>query len=51
MWRLMTVGNQPFRLDNGEVTLAIKPALPGWLFKADGTFSYCFLGNCDCNSA
>jgi hypothetical protein len=29
------------------VALAIKPILPGWLFNADGRFSFRFLGVCD----
>jgi hypothetical protein len=47
MWVLMTAGRQPFRIEDGKVVLAIKPALPGWLFKADGTFSFRFLGFCE----
>jgi hypothetical protein len=47
MWVLMTVGKQPFRLENGQLVLAIEPILPGWLFKEDGTFTFRFLGMCD----
>lgn len=33
IWLLMNVGPQPFRLnEQGKLTLAFKPALPGWLF-------------------
>jgi hypothetical protein len=33
MWRFMTVGQRPFFLDDkGGLCLALKPALPGWLF-------------------
>jgi hypothetical protein len=47
MWVLMTVGKQPFRLENDQLVLAIEPILPGWLFKEDGTFTFRFLGMCD----
>ena len=47
MWVLMTAGKQPFQVDNGELVLAFKPALPGWLFMADGRLSFRFLGQCD----
>jgi hypothetical protein len=47
MWVHMTAGPQPFRLEEGQLTLALKPALPGWLFKADGSFTFRFLGSCD----
>jgi hypothetical protein len=47
MWTIMTAGRQPFSFEEGEVLLAFKPALPGWLFKADGTFRFRFLGMCD----
>jgi hypothetical protein len=46
MWCLMTAGKQPFRLEDGELVLAFKPVLPGWLFKEDGTFTFRFLGMC-----
>ena len=47
MWVLMTAGKQPFVLEKGQLVLALKPILPGWLFKADGTFTFRFLGSCD----
>lgn len=46
MWCLMTAGKQPFRLEDGELVLAFKPVLPGWLFKEDGTFIFRFVGMC-----
>ena len=46
MWCMMTAGKQPFYEENGELKLEIKPVLPGWLFKEDGTFNFQFLGNC-----
>lgn len=47
MWVLMTVGKQPFEVVDGQLVLSFKPALPGWLFKPDGSFSFRFLGTCD----
>jgi hypothetical protein len=47
MWTQMTAGAQPFQLENGQLVLALKPILPGWLFTEEGTFSFCFLGCCD----
>ncbi len=46
MWRLMTMGKQPFQLIEGELALVFAPALPGWLFKSDGTFRFRCLGTC-----
>ncbi|HSM24751.1 MAG TPA: hypothetical protein VK856_07815, partial [Anaerolineaceae bacterium] len=46
MWCMMTAGKQPFRMVNGELTLELKPVLPGWMFKKDGTFTFQFLGSC-----
>jgi hypothetical protein len=47
MWVLMTAGTQPFLVQQGELVLALKPILPGWLFNADGRFSFRFLGACN----
>ena len=47
MWVLMTVGKQPFRFHQGQLVLAFRPILPGWLFKEDGSFTFRFLGSCD----
>jgi len=46
MWVIMTAGKQPFRLENDQLVLSIKPALPGWLFTQDGAFNFRFLGSC-----
>jgi hypothetical protein len=43
----MTAGKQPFNIKDGQLILSINPALPGWLFKEEGTFTFRFLGNCD----
>ena len=42
-----TAGPQPFRLRGGDLVLELRPALPGWLFKEDCTFSFRFLGCCN----
>jgi len=46
MWCVMTAGKQPFRMENGKLTLEIKPVLPGWLFTEEGYFTFQFLGSC-----
>jgi hypothetical protein len=47
MWRVMTLGLTPFRVEAGELVLKIYPILPGWLFTDQGTFTFRFLGTCD----
>jgi hypothetical protein len=47
IWLRMTAGPQPFRLRGDALVLEVRPALPGWLFREDGTFSFRFLGACD----
>lgn len=46
MWSVMMAGAKPFFIRDGELCLAFKPVLPGWLFSADRTVSFRFLGNC-----
>ena len=46
MWSLMMAGPRPFFLKDGELQLALRPALPGWLFREDGTLAFTFLGHC-----
>lgn len=46
MWTLMMAGPQPFFMQDGELHLAFKPALPDWLFREDGTLTFTFLGRC-----
>jgi hypothetical protein len=46
IWQLMMVGPQPFLMSNGELQLMFQPALPGWLFTADDTLAFKFLGQC-----
>ena len=47
IWSLMMAGPQPFFMRDGEVCLAFRPALPGWLFGEDGTLAFTFLGQCE----
>jgi len=36
IWNIMMAGKQPFKIINGQLCLALQPALPGWLFTEDG---------------
>lgn len=45
MWTHMMIGKQPFKVENGSLTLSFSPILPGWLFKEDGIVSFKFLGH------
>jgi hypothetical protein len=47
LWVRMTAGLRPFRMDGEELVLELRPALPGWMFREDGTFAFRFLGTCD----
>lgn len=47
LWLYMTAGPRPFTLREGALALELRPALPGWLFDANGTFSFRFLNRCD----
>lgn len=41
MWLVMNLGNSPFFMnDRGELNFRFAPALPGWLFNKDKTFSF-----------
>lgn len=46
IWQVMMAGRQPFIVEDGELQLALQPALPGWLFAEDGSLSFRFLGKC-----
>ncbi|MBN1890326.1 MAG: hypothetical protein JW850_20195 [Thermoflexales bacterium] len=46
MWTTMMAGPKPFRVQDGQLCLALKPALPAWLFDAEGTIAFRFLGSC-----
>lgn len=47
IWRIMFVGRQPFKVNDGQIILEFKPILPGWLFDENGTISFKFLGSCN----
>ena len=44
IWTTMMAGRQPFFLQDGELCLQFRPALPGWLFDTGGRLSFTFLG-------
>jgi hypothetical protein len=44
MWSLATVGPQPFVVTDEGLALQLRPELPAWLFRADGTLGFTFLG-------
>jgi hypothetical protein len=46
IWRTMFAGQQPFVMRGSELCLALRPALPGWLFPKSGEISFRFLGCC-----
>jgi hypothetical protein len=46
IWNIMMAGKHPFTMQNGQLCLALRPALPGWLFTDDGKVSFRFLGRC-----
>jgi hypothetical protein len=47
MWQLMMSGPQPFIVKDGQLQLALRPALPGDWFDADGNLSFRLLGKTD----
>ncbi|RPI33965.1 MAG: cellobiose phosphorylase [Chloroflexota bacterium] len=46
IWSHMTAGAQPFYVKDGSLCLELQPAIPGWLFREDGSLSFTFLGQC-----
>jgi hypothetical protein len=46
MWTAMMAGPKPFLVQDGQLCLALRPALPGWLFDEKGTITFRFLGSC-----
>ena len=44
MWTTMMAGRRPFFVRDGTLCLSFKPALPGWLFDAEGKLTFTFLG-------
>ncbi|PZD93030.1 cellobiose phosphorylase [Paenibacillus sambharensis] len=47
MWFIMMAGKQPFRADEGGLTLQLMPSLPGWLFDEAGDVRFRFLSSCE----
>ena len=45
LWAIMFTGEFPFTYEDGSLALALKPVLPSWLFKDNGTLSFTFLGS------
>jgi hypothetical protein len=46
IWHLMMAGRQPFFMQGGQLCLALRLALPGWLFDEAGVISFRFLNSC-----
>ena len=44
MWSIMMAGHKPFTQEKGILCLNLSPILPGWLFTAENTVSFTFLG-------
>ena len=44
IWHEMMAGHQPFVIRDGELCLALKPILPGWLFDDEASVTCKFLG-------
>ena len=45
MWQILFFGNQPFRLEDGQLRLAFAPFLPDYLMPETGIVEATFLGN------
>jgi hypothetical protein len=45
MWSVMMAGERPFFVQDGQLHLALRPKLPGWLFTEDGEITFSFLGS------
>jgi hypothetical protein len=45
MWTTMMAGRQPFFMQDGQLHLALQPALPAWLFDEQNQLSFRFLGH------
>ena len=45
MWQIMMIGETPFKVENGELTLSFMPALPAYLIGEDKTVKCQFLGD------
>jgi hypothetical protein len=47
IWSIMMAGECPFFVRAGELCLAFRPALPGWLFDESDIVRFTFLGHTD----
>lgn len=47
MWTIMMTGGKPFTWKDGQLSLALQPILPSWLFTEEGEISFTFLGGCE----
>ena len=45
MWWEIFTGGQPFRLRDGQLSLALRPVLPAWLFDEKDEVAFRFLGH------
>ncbi len=45
IWRRLMAGERPFFVQEDQLCLALRPILPGWLFNADNSITFKFLGN------
>lgn len=46
IWKNMFIGDKPLTMENGELVLEFKPALPGWLFDEEGKAGFTLFGKC-----
>ena len=46
IWRYIMAGPHPFVMQNGQLTLALQPVLPAWLFDDAGIVTFTLLGQC-----
>ncbi len=46
MRKIMFMGERPFLVENRELVLRLRPALPGWLFTEDGEVSFRMSAHC-----
>lgn len=49
MWQIMMIGENPFTVEDGELTLSFAPALPAYLLPADEPVKCKFLGDVEVN--
>ncbi len=46
IWKNMFIGGKLLTMENGELVLEFKPALPGWLFDEEGNAGFTLFGKC-----